>query len=98
MSDTTTTDTPASPLVRGLGLLVILAAGIVSLPLAAAPMDGEGSENWIIPLQLVGMAVVGAVVGRLTGWGLARGAAIGLACAVVGVAIFFVLLNGWDGA
>lgn len=92
---------------RMLGLFVLLVAGIVSLPLAALPFDSDGSENWIIPTQLGGMAAVGAVVGAaipgLTGAESAGrrvglGALIGLGMALVGVVVFFVLLNGIDGA
>ena len=92
---------------RMLGLFVLLVAGIVSLPLAATPFDSEGSENWIIPAQLGGMAVIGAIVSvaipGLTGAETAGrrvvfGALIGVGMALVGVLVFFLLLNGFDGA
>ena len=55
-----------APAVQRLAALaLLLAAGIMSLPLAALAFDGEGSENFILPAQLGGMAVVGAVVGYL---------------------------------
>jgi hypothetical protein len=89
---------------RVVAVVLLLVLGVVSLPLAAAPFDGEGSEDWILPLQLVGMAVVGAVVGvllpGLAGPGATRGraagvgAGVGVACAVLGVLVFFVLLAG----
>ena len=50
---------------RVLGWLLLLAAGILSLPVAASLFDEQGSENWILPVQLGGMAVVGALVGTL---------------------------------
>ncbi len=50
---------------RLVALVLLLAAGILSLPLAAAALDGEGTENFILPAQLGGMAVLGAVVGYL---------------------------------
>lgn len=90
-----------------LGLFVLLVAGILSLPLAAAPFDSEGSENWILPAQLGGMAVIGAFVGlgipgltgaETTGRRIVLGALIGLGMALVGVGVFFLLLNGFDGA
>ena len=60
------TDARAAPGVRRLvALLLLLAAGILSLPLAALAFDGEGTENFILPAQLAGMAVFGAVVGYL---------------------------------
>jgi hypothetical protein len=70
--------------------------------------DGEGSENWILPAQLLGMGVVGAIVGRLLP-GLAGGtasparatwvgAAAGIGAAIVGVVLFFLLLSGFGGA
>jgi hypothetical protein len=93
---------------RVLALVVLVAAGILSLPLAAALLDGESTENWILPFQLAVMAAIGAVVGYLlpgtagTGAGRARGATIGavlgVAAALVGVLLFFLLLNGFSGA
>jgi hypothetical protein len=92
---------------RMLGVFVLVVAGTVSLPLAATPFDSEGSENWIIPVQLGGMAVIGAVVSlaipaltgaETVGRRVALGALIGVVTALVGVLVFFVLLNGFDGA
>ena len=92
---------------RILGLIVLVVAGVLSLPLAAAAFDEHGSENWIIPVQLGGMAVIGAIVGialpGLTGAETSRrravlGAAIGVGMALAGVLIFFLLLSGFDGA
>jgi hypothetical protein len=90
-----------------LGIFVLVVAGIVSLPLAAVPFDSEGSENWIIPVQLGGMAVIGALVSmaipglteaETVGRRIVLGAAIGLVTALTGVLVFFLLLNGFDGA
>ena len=89
-------------------LAILLAAGILSLPLAAAFLDDEGNENLILPAQLVGMAVVGAIVGYLFP-GLAGadattrravwvGVGVALLLAVLGVLVFFLLLSGFDGA
>jgi hypothetical protein len=87
--------------------VMLLVAGAFSLPLAAALFDGEGAENWIIPAQLVGMAAVGAGVGALlpgvagggasVGRGARIGAVLGVAAAVLGVVVFFLLLSGFDG-
>ncbi len=93
---------------RTLALVVLLVAGIVSLPVAAYLLDGRGSENFILPAQVLGMAAVGAVVGSLLP-GLAGdapttrraggvGAVVGVMMALVGVVLFFLLLNGFDGA
>ena len=93
---------------RILAFLVLLVAGVLSLPVSAAFLDGEGSENWILPVQLGGMAVIGALVG-LASPSLAResattarrvvfGALLGLLAALIGVVLFFLLLNGFDGA
>lgn len=89
-----------------LGWLLLLAAGMLSLPLAASFLDDQGTENWILPVQLGGMAAVGALVGTaLPGFlvGSTRrrvllGAVCGVAAAVVGVVVFFLLLSGFDGA
>ncbi len=89
-------------------VIILLVAGILSLPVAAVFFDGEGSENWILPVQFLGMAVVGAIVGRLLP-GLAGdgatparaiwvGVAGGLAAAVLGLLLFFLLLSGIGGA
>jgi hypothetical protein len=91
---------------RVLGWLLLLAAGVLSLPLAAAFLDGQGTENWILPVALVVTALVGALVGvALPGFvaGTTRrravvGAAYGVVAAAVGVLVFFLLLSGFDGA
>jgi multisubunit Na+/H+ antiporter MnhG subunit len=90
---------------RVIAVLVLLVAGVLSQPIAAAFLDGEGSENLIIPAQLVGMALLGAAVGGVlpalagagssNGHGAKVGAVLGVVLALVGVAIFFVLLNGF---
>ena len=98
-----------APAVQRLAALVLLlAAGILSLPLAAAAFDGEGTENFILPAQLAGMAVLGAVVGYvlpgLAGDAASRrraawvGVGVALLLAVLGVGCFYLLLNGFDGA
>ena len=93
---------------RAAALLVLLVLGVISLPLVASVLDGESTENWILPVQLVLMAVVGA----LAGWavptlggaeatrrrGVVVGVLLGLGAAVLGVVIFFLLLSGLSGA
>jgi hypothetical protein len=103
------TDAHAAPGIQRLvALVILLAAGVLSLPLAATFLDGEGNENLILPAQLGGMAVVGAVVGYLLP-GLAGdtattrravwvGVGVALLLAVLGVLVFFLLLSGFDGA
>jgi hypothetical protein len=89
-------------------LLVLLVLGVVTLPLVAWVFDGEGNENWILPVHLLLMAGLGVVAGRLVP-GLAGGdasrrrvvvvgALIGVGCAVLGLVVFFILLNGVGGA
>jgi hypothetical protein len=98
----------APALQRLVAVVLLLGAGILSLPLAALVLDGEGTENYILLAQLTGMAVVGALVGYLLP-GLAGstaskgrsawvGVVVGLSLAVVGIAFFFLLLSGFDGA
>ena len=92
-------------IVAGAALVLL---GMVSLPLVASVLDGEGTENWILPVQLLLMALVGAAVGRavpaLAGEGagarrrMVVGALVGLAGAVLGLVVFFLLLSGLHGA
>ena len=92
---------------RGIALVLIVAAGIVSFPLVAAFLDGPSTEGLIVPVQLAVMAVVGAVVGYLlpglagAGSSSARsagfGALVGVATALISVAVFYLLLNGASG-
>jgi len=98
-----------SPLLqRVIAAVLLLAAGILSLPLCAALLDRQGTENWILPAQLIVMALIGAVVGTSFP-ALARanepkttralvGAGWGLLAAVIGVIVFWFLLNGFTGA
>ena len=89
-------------------VLVLLAAGVFSLPVAALFLDGEGTENWVLPAAFVAMALVGAIVGTLlpglagphasASKGRLVGMAIGVAMVVLGTLVFFLLLNGFDGA
>lgn len=93
---------------RAVAAGVLLVLGVLSLPLVASVLDGESSENWIIPVQLVLMALVGigvtsalpAIVpaGADTVRRVAVGVAWGLAAALVGILIFWLLLNGFSGA
>jgi len=93
-------------MVTALGWLLLLAAGLLSLPLAAALLDDPATEDWVLPVQLAAMAVLGGLVGTLvpgfvggTTWRrLAVGAAYGLVAAVAGLLVFFLLLSGFDGA
>jgi hypothetical protein len=93
---------------RVVGIVVLLVLGVLSLPAAASVLDGEGTENWIVPAQLVAMAALGAVVtialpglareGAPTGRRALTGAWWGLLAAFVGVVVFWLLLNGFSGA
>lgn len=93
---------------RVVGVVVLLGAGILSLPLTAAVLDGDGTENWIVPVQLVLMAGIGAAAAvalpalapeaATTGRRALTGAGWGLLAALVGLAVFWLLLNGFGGA
>jgi len=88
------------------GWVLLLVAGVVSLPLAAAFLDDQGNENWILPVDVALVAVVGGVLGAvLPGFvaGSTRrrvlvGAVCGVVAAAVGILVFFLLLSGFDGA
>jgi hypothetical protein len=93
---------------RVVGIVVLLVLGMLSLPVSASFLDDQGTENWIVPVQLVAMAVLGAAVtvglpglareGASTGRRALTGAWWGLLAAFVGVLVFWFLLNGFDGA
>ena len=93
---------------RVVGIVVLLVLGMLSLPVAASVLDGQGTENWIVPVQLVAMAAIGAAVtialpglareGATTGRRAMTGAWWGLLAAAVGVVVFWLLLSGFGGA
>jgi hypothetical protein len=92
---------------RVVGIVVLLVLGVLSLPAAASVLE-EGTENWIVPAQLVVMAAVGAAVtvllpglareGATTGRRAMTGAWWGLLAAAVGVVVFWLLISGIGGA
>jgi hypothetical protein len=87
---------------RAVALVLLVAAGILSLPVVAAVLDGQSTEDLIVPVQLGVMAVVGAIAGYLlpavAGFGSSSvrsagvGAVAGIATALGGVAVFSLLL------
>jgi len=87
---------------RGVVLVLLVAAGILSLPVVAAFLDGGSTEGLIVPVQLGVMALLGATAGYLlpavAGSGSSRvrsagvGALVGVASALAGVAVFSLLL------
>lgn len=93
---------------RVVGIVVLLVLGVLSLPAAAYVLDEQGTENWIVPVQLVVMAAVGAAVtvalpglareGATTGRRALTGAWWGLLAAAVGVVVFWLLISGIGGA
>ena len=93
---------------RVVGIVVLLVLGVLSLPAAASVLDEQGTENWIVPAQLVVMAAVGAAVtvalpglareGATTGRRAMTGAWWGLLAAAVGVVVFWLLISGIGGA
>ncbi|MGI8517793.1 MAG: hypothetical protein ACR2ME_05560 [Acidimicrobiia bacterium] len=93
---------------RAVAFLILLVAGIFSLPGAAFFLDSPGMENWIIPIQLIVHALIGALVGRLlpgmagadpsANRAMLFGAVTGVVLALLGIVIFFLLLNGFSGA
>ena len=93
---------------RVVGIVVLLVLGVLSLPATAFVLDDQGTENWIVPVQLLGMAAVGATVTAALP-GLARegapasrraltGVWWGLLAALVGVIVFWLLISGLRGA
>ncbi|WP_322921478.1 hypothetical protein [Nocardioides renjunii] len=96
------------PVQRIVGIIVLLVLGMLSLPVSASLLDAQGTENWIVPVQLLAMALLGAAVtvalpglareGASTGRRAMTGAWWGLLAALVGVVVFWLLLNGFEGA
>lgn len=93
---------------RVVGVIVLLVAGVASLPVSASLFDSQGGENWIVPVQLAVMVAIGAGLAVALP-ALARedaptarraltGAWWGLLAAFVGVLVFWLLLNGTGGA
>ena len=93
---------------RVVGALVLLVTGMLSLPVSAALFDGPATENWVIVIQLVAMAATGAAVtvalpalareGASTARRARTGIWWGLLAALVGVLVFWFLINGINGA
>lgn len=93
---------------RVLGVVVLLVAGTLSLPATTSFLDAPGRENWIVPVQALVMALVGAAsvlaLPALAPSGASPvvralvGAGWGLLAAVVGVLVFWLLINGLTGA
>lgn len=91
-----------------MAVLILLVAGVLSLPLVAAVLDGPRTENWIIPVQLILMAAIGAGItlavpalardGASTTARALTGVGWGLLAALVGLLVFWFLLNGFGGA
>jgi hypothetical protein len=93
---------------RVVGIIVLLVLGVLSLPAAAYVLDEQGTENWIVPVQVAVMAVAGAAVtvalpglareGATTGRRAMTGAWWGLLAAAVGVVVSWLLISGIGGA
>ena len=90
---------------RAIAAAVIVPTAAISLPVAATFLDHPpGRENWILPAQAAGMAIVGAGVGATmprmfsAGMGRAGGAALGAGVALGAAAIadvaLFTLISG----
>ncbi|TNM50168.1 hypothetical protein FHP29_01165 [Nocardioides albidus] len=85
-------------------VVALVVVGCLALPVSAFLLDGtDTGDDLILPVQVVVTAAVGAGLGRVLLDGPSRrraltGAGIGVLGALVGIAVFFVLLNGFDGA
>ncbi len=93
---------------RVVAVVALLASGILTLPLAAAVLDGGRTENWIIPVHLLVVAAIGAALtvalpamaraGAPAGTRALTGAGWGLLAGLAGILLFWLLLNGFHGA
>jgi hypothetical protein len=85
-------------------LALITIAGLVSIPVVAAFLDGPSTDDLIVPLAVVIMAALGAGVGYLvpgvggpgssTSRSVGSAALVGVAAALLSAALFFLLLSG----
>lgn len=99
-----------SPLVqRLLAAAALIVAGALSLPLSALVLDrSTATENFIVPAQLLAMAGIGAALaaafpaiapaGAAPTRRLLIGCCWGVLAAGVGIAVFWLLINGIGGA
>lgn len=86
--------------------LLMIVLGAFTLPLSALFLDGSDTgENLIIPVALVISCLIGAVLAVPVlepeipaGKRALIGVGLGMLGLVVGVVVFFLLLNGFDGA
>ena len=102
MDGTSTTGTNAGTQ-RTIALVVLVVTGLLSLPVVAAVADGDSTDQLVVPLQLLLMAVEGGVVGYLLpglggagstrGRSAAVGVVIGVVLALVSLAVFYLLLD-----
>ncbi|GGC54899.1 hypothetical protein IEU95_09125 [Hoyosella rhizosphaerae] len=88
-------------------VVILFVLALVSLPISASFLDGERTEDIVLPVHFLVMAVAGAVIAQLlplanAGASATRrtviGVATGLGMAVLGMAVFWFLLNGLGGA
>lgn len=89
-----------------IGLVLV---GCLALPLTAAVLDGSATgEDLVLPVYVAATVAVGAGLGVVvlpggpgrpsTSRRALTGAGLGLLGAAVGLALFFLLLNGFEGA
>ena len=96
---------------RVVGIVLLIVLGMLALPVVAFfadTGDGDGAENWIIPVAVLAMAVIGAALaialpglaaeGASTGRRALTGVWWGLLGLLAGLVVFWFLLNGLNGA
>jgi len=102
-SSMTTTARSGNGTQRVVALVLLVGFGLLSLPVSAAFLDGDSTEDLVVPVQLVVMALAGAIIGYLLP-GLAGpgstnsrsavlGALVGLLVALLSIAVFYLLLS-----
>src|SRR4051794_31584645 len=99
----TTADSTSGSGQRVVALVLLVIVGALSLPVSAAFLDGDSTEDLVVPVQLIVVTLLGALAGYLLpglgGPASSRrrsalvGVVVGLVSALVSIAWFSLILG-----